>query len=178
MGLGEKWKEWRQRQTQAQILGRNVPLTPAEIKEVKPDYQSPLVTRGGLVGTEVLSLAEQIQWVKQQLAQVRNGAPHPTQFPNADVLYWYQIATTRPADFDKIVLKIETPGKDAGDGAWMRDGEYQFSQIESQLKQAVQEVGNQLREIEREFETEMAATLDGPVQAGSEGPGLESAVSA
>jgi hypothetical protein len=173
LNIAERWKDWRQRQTQSAILGSNVPLTPTEIREIKPDFQSAMMTSGAPVGEQVLSLPEQIRWVKQQLAKVRNGGDHPGSFPNADVLYWYQIAVSRPTDFDKIVLKIESPKEDTED-AMMRDGEYQFSQIETQLKQALQEVGKQLRELE----ADVAETLDGLVQACPEGSGVEPAISA
>ena len=171
--IKEKYEAWRQRQSQAEILGSGVPLTPAEIKEVKPDYRAPRVTKGSTVGDAVLSLPEQVRWVKQRLAKARNGEGNPTEYPNADALYWYQIAITRPVDFDKIVMKVEAPERDADD-LLMRDGEYQFSQIESQLQQAVKEVGGQLSEIE----SRMAEPLDGFLPSGAEGACVESSVPA
>jgi hypothetical protein len=171
--IAELYDDWRKRETQREILGRDVPLTPAEIKEIHPDYQAPSVTNGGEVGEAVLSLPEQVRWVKQKLAQVRNGGDQPTSFPNADVLYWYQIAMTRPQDFDKIVLKIEAPEKDAED-AMMRDGEFQFSQIEAQIRQAAEECGSQLRDIEQS----LATAFDGVLPSCPEGAGVEPAVSA
>ena len=150
MRIEERWADWRQRQTQAGILGKGVPLTPAEMKKIRPDYVVPSITRDSEVGERVLSLPEQIRWVKQELAKVRDGQPMPTKFPSSDVLYWFQISLTRPLDFDRIVLKIEAPERDAED-QWMRDGEYQFEQIERQLQEALTETGNQLIEKEAGF---------------------------
>lgn len=171
--IEERWQDYRTRQTQAAILGKQAPLTPGEMKEVYPRYQPPSVTREASVGEQVLSLPEQIQWVKRQLARVRNGGDQPSEFPNADVLYWYQIAVTRPVDFDKIVLKIEAPDKDADDAA-SRDSEYQFREIERQLEEAVKEVGRQLSEYEKGF----SETLDEVLSPGPEGSGVEPAVPA
>lgn len=150
MRIGERHQEWQGRQSQSEIMGKGVPMTPAELKAVKPDYTPASVTQGSEVGDTVLSLPEQIRWVKHQLARRRNGEEDPKSYPSADVLYWYQIAITRPADFDRIVLKLETPEKDADD-AWMRDGEYQFKQIETQLREALEEVGDQLVGYEAGF---------------------------
>lgn len=148
--IAERWNDWRQRRSQAEIVGKNVPLTPAEMKEINPNYKAPSVTKEAEIGKDILSLPEQVRWVKQKLARVRNGGEQPTSFPSADTLYWYQIAVTRPVDFDKLVLKIEAPEKD-GENAIMQDGEHQFATIERQLGEAVQEVGNQLVEMESGF---------------------------
>ena len=158
--LEEKWQDFRKRQTQAAIVGSNVPLTPAEMKEVSPRYQEPAITKDATVGDAVMSLPEQVRWVKQQLARVRNGGEQPKEFPNADALYWYQIAVTRPVDFDKIVLKIEAPDKDSNDAA-ARDSEYQFREIEKQIEEALKEVGSQLAEYEAEFAGTLAMATEG-----------------
>jgi hypothetical protein len=171
--IEERWQDWRKRKTQVEIMGRGVPITPTEMVEIKPDYVAPRITPGSIVGDESFSLPEQIRWVKQKLARVRNGGDQPTRFPNDDVLYWYQIAITRPLDFDRMVIKLETPDKGADD-AWLRDGEYQFAEIEKQLIEAVKEAGKQLVEQEREF----AETLNALLRDGAKGAGVELAVSA
>jgi hypothetical protein len=168
----EKWQDHRQRKSRAEILGHGAPLTPREMEEVSPGYKRLAVTQDAIIGDQVLSLPEQVRWVKQQLARVRNGGDQPVEFPSADVLYWYQIAMTRPTDFDKIVLKIEAPERESED-AMMRDGEYQFAEIEEQLRLAVKEVGVQLGEIEEN----MARAFHGVLPAGSEGSGVESPIS-
>jgi hypothetical protein len=171
LGIEEKWQDHLQRKSRAEILGRDAPLTPGEM--VSPGYKRLSVTQDAIVGDQVLSLPEQVRWVKQQLARVRNGGDQPVEFPSADVLYWYQIAMTRPTDFDKIVLKIESPERESED-AMMRDGEYQFAEIEEQLRLALNEVGVLLREIE----ANVARAFHGVLPAGSEGSGVESPVSA
>jgi len=171
--IEQMWQDHRQRQTQATILGMGAPLTPTEMKTVNPSYTPPTPTSGAEVGGAMMSLPEQIRWVKQQLARVRNGGEAPAHFPNADALYWYQIAATRPQDFDKIVLKIEAPDKDAED-VLMRDGEHQFAEIERQIKEAVEEVGKQLVVIEAGFSEIFHAALS----AGAQGSGVEPAVPA
>ena len=173
LGIAEKWDDWNRRRTLQAIVGSTVPLTPSETKKATPSYTPPSVTKGSDVGEAVLSLPEQIRWVKQRLAMVRNGGEPPQSYPNADVLYWYQIAITRPADFDKIVLKIESPQTD-GDDVIARDGEHQFREIESQIEEALKEVGKQLGEYEQAF----SETLDELLPAGAEGPGVEPAVPA
>lgn len=171
--IEERWQDYQARKFRGELLGKGAPLTPGEMKEVKPDYQAPSPTRGAEVGESAMSLPEQIRWVKQQLAKVRNGGDEPQVFPNADALYWYQISISRPTDFDKIVLKIESPDKDAED-LMMRDGEYQFSQIEKQLLEAREEVGAQLRE----YETEFIEPCEPVLPVGSEGAGVEPVVEA
>jgi len=147
LGVAKAYEDWRLRRTQGELLGKGVTLTPAETREVVPGYKDPSIPEGAEVGEEVLSLPEQVRWVKRELARVRNGGEKPMRFPSADVLYWYQRGVRSPGDFDKLVTKIEAPEKEADD-AWMRDGEYQFTQIEGQLKEALGEVKGQLREVE------------------------------
>jgi len=164
LGIGKLMDDHRRRQTQGEILGRGVALTPAEMAQVNPQYKAASVTEGSEIGEDVLSMPEQIRWVKQQLARVRNGGDPPVRYPNADALYWYQIAITRPADFDKIVLKIEAPEKDAED-VWMRDGQYQFSQIEGQLQDALREVAGQMAELEAAFVPRIESVFAQPATA-------------
>lgn len=173
MRLAERYEDHRRRKTLGELVGRSAPLTASEAKEIHPSYEAPTVTKGSRVGDRALSFPEQVRWVKQQLARVRDGRGSPEEFPSEDTLYWYQIAITRPGDFDKIVLKMESPERESED-AMLRDGEYQFSQIEQQLLDALQEVGQQLVEQEAGF----AEALDGLLRVRSEGSGEQSAIPA
>ena len=150
MDLMARWKDYRRRKVQADLMGAGVPLTPAEAMDANPGYRAPGLMEPAEVGNQILSLAEQIKWVKQEVALVRNGRDHPKRYPSPDVLYWYQIASTRPGDFDKIVLKVEAPEKNAED--WIfQDGEHQFSEVEKQIREALSEVGDGLVEAEAGF---------------------------
>lgn len=173
MNIAARYKDWRTRQSQREIFGSNVPLTHAEIKEVNPGYREPTATQGATVGEQVLSFPEMIRWVQDQYAKVCNGEPSPSFFPNSMALFWFQKAVTKDALWDKAVLKVDVPSSDSDDVV-SRDSEFQFSQIESQVKQALIEVGKQFREIE----SEMAEALDGLVQARPEGSGVEPSVPA
>lgn len=150
------------RQTRAELVSQPGPLTPAEMQEVRPGYKPVSVTAGAEIGADVLSLPEQIAWVKRNLARTRNGGEQPTRFPNEDTLYWWQIAVQRPADFDKLVLKTESPDKPEDDES-MRDNERQFKEIERQIQDALKEVGRQFKDYEQEFSSTLDAVLsDGP----------------
>ena len=150
MGIEAQWADYLKRDAQRVIVGAEVPLTPKEMEEVHPTYRAPSATSGAKIGEEILSLAEQIRWVKQRLARMRNGEDAPAEFPSADTLYWFQTAIARSRDFDSIVMKIEAPGKDSDDPMAL-DGEYQFGEIEKQLKAALKEVGSQLLAMEPGF---------------------------
>ena len=71
--IEERWADWRKRKTCAEITGSEVALTPTEVKSVLPDYVAPSVTHQAKIGNLEMSLPEQIRWVKQRLAVVRNG---------------------------------------------------------------------------------------------------------
>jgi hypothetical protein len=171
--IEERWADWWRRKNQGIVLGKDVPLTPGEMKQVIPAYVAPSLTQSAEVGTATMSLAEQVQWAKRALARVRNGEPAPTSFPNDDTMYWYQNGVSNQGDFEKIVVRVEAPEKEGAD-AWMRDGQYQFGEIEKQIVEAVKEAGDQLVQQERGF----AEALHGLLSVGAEGSGVESLVPA
>jgi len=146
------------RQTRADLLSTPGPLTPVEMQEVRPGYKPVSVTAGAEIGGDVLSLPEQIAWVKRNLARARNGGDQPTRFPNEDTLYWWQIAIQRPADFDKLVLRTESPDK-ASEDEMLRENEHQFKEIERQIQDALKEVGRQLKDYEQEFSSTLGDGL-------------------
>jgi hypothetical protein len=158
MRIVELWQDWRGRKTQQEIMGSGVPITPEEMKEIHPSYQVPSITNGAEVGEEVLSLAEQVRWANEELAMVRNGGDQPHYFPSKGTMSWYQFGLSNETEFRKMVVRTEAPGKGPED-AMLRDGEYQFEEIERQLREAVKEVGSQWREIEtsiaRAFDREL-----------------------
>ncbi len=150
MDMRRKHEEFKERQSMSRIIGSDVPLTDDEVKEVIPKHQRPGDTLGADVGEEAMSLPEQIKWAKREVAKRQNGGPVPAYFPNYDVLYWFQRAVRNQSDFDKIVMKMEAPTGEGGD-AFLRDGEYQFEQIEGQLQDALKESGSQLLDLEEDF---------------------------
>jgi hypothetical protein len=157
MDLRRKFEEFQERSSQSAILGSSVPLTPDEIKEVIPGYKRPGDTMG--------SSPDQIKWVKRAVAKRQNGGALPKKFPNYDVLYWFQRAVRNQSDFDKVVLKLDTPQGDVGE-AWMRDGEYQLNEIDAQIRGALEESGAQLCDLEESFAAMLAEKkLDIPEEA-------------
>ncbi|MBN2292169.1 MAG: hypothetical protein JXM70_07075 [Pirellulales bacterium] len=136
--IEEKWAEWNKAKNPSDFLSRSVLLTPPEKKELIPGYTVPSITKGATCGDAAMSFAEQIQWAKRKVAQVRAGGDPPMHFPNEDVMYWYQRAVSNESAFDKIVEKIESPTKEVDD-AWLRDGEMQIEELERQLKEAIRE---------------------------------------
>lgn len=162
--VAERWAKWRNRKTQSQILGSNVPLTEDERREILPSCAVPSVTQGAEVGDQVLSMGEEVLWARDQRAMVQNGSDPPKFFPSKGALSWYQYAVSSPMKFQDCVMKIQSP-TGGSDDVWMRDGEYQFSQIESQVAEAVKEVGEQLGR----FESGFADTLNAALSVGSEG---------
>lgn len=171
--IEERYFDHISRQTRADILSTPGPLTPVEMQAVRPGYKPVGVTPGSDIGGDVLSLPEQISWVKRNLARARNGGDQPTRFPNEDTLYWWQIAIQRPADFDKLVLKTESPDKPEDD-EMLRENEHQFKEIERQIQDALKEVGRQLKDYEQEF----SSTLDAVLPDGSQGSDQQSLVPA
>jgi hypothetical protein len=84
-------------------------------------------------------------------------------------------------NFDKLVIKTESPDKPEDD-AMLRDNERQFREIEDQIREAVKEVGDQLKDYEREFhetlDTIFSGALDAVLPDGSEGAGQQPVVPA
>ena len=148
--IGPRWLDWSQRKKQQELLGSQVPLTPAEMKEVVPGYRAPSLTAGARIGEEEMSFVEQVHWAKRTVARLKNGADPPKYFPNEGALFWYQCAVGAPDKFLATLVKVEAPAGEA-DNLYLQDSQYQFSQIEKQLEEAVREVGEGLVEIESGF---------------------------
>jgi hypothetical protein len=148
--IGPRWADWRQRQKQQELLGSAVPLTPAEMEEVMPEYQRPSLTRAESIGTEEMSFVEQVHWAKRTIARVKNGEDLPRRFPNDGALFWYQCAVSNYDKFLGILQKVEAPVGEA-DNLYLQDSQYRFSEIEKQLAEAVREVGAELVAMESGF---------------------------
>ena len=146
----ERYEDWRRRSTAAEMLGKQVPMTPAEVQEVFPTYQVPGMTKAEEVGEKEMSLAEQVAWAKKWSARVQNGEPAPTKFPSEGALFWFQSALSNRREFEKVVLRVESPVADGSD-PYLRDGQYQFKEIEGQIREAVRESGERLVEMEAGF---------------------------
>ena len=172
LGIEEKWLDWRKRQTQAQIMAKMLPLSPAEIKEVLPGYHAPSVTKGAKHGDQTMSLVEELYWARDKYTLVKNGGDQPEYFPNIGCMFWYQVAVTSPDKFQDRILKVSA--KPDGDDEWAKSSEVQLSECEKQIEEALHETGSQLREYEQEF----SETLDEVLRNGSEGTGVEPTLSA
>lgn len=148
--IEDRWYDWKQRRNQQALMGSQVPLTPSEMKEVVPNYQPPSLTSAEEIGEEEMSFVEQVHWAKRTVARVKNGEDAPRRFPNDGALFWYQCAVGSPDKFLGVLQKVEAPAGDA-DNLYLQDSQYQFSQIEKQLEEAVREVGEGLVEMESGF---------------------------
>ena len=145
----DRHRDWRARATVAEMLGKQVPLTPVEVKEVIPTYQAPGMTKAEEVGEEEMTLAEEVAWAWKQAARVQNGEDAPTKFPNDGALGWFQSAIGNRREFEKLVVRVRGPAD--GDNAYLQDGQHQFKEIAGQLKEAVRECGDRMGEIESGF---------------------------
>ena len=159
--IAERWLDWNERRQQQELMGSGVPLTPAEMKEVVPNYQRPSLTRAEEIGQEEMSFSEQVHWAKRTVARVKNGEDPPSHFPNEGALFWYQCAVGSYDKFLGVLQKVEAPAGEA-ENQYLQDSQYKFSQIVKQLEEAVQEVGEELVEMESGFveligQTEAAA---------------------
>lgn len=160
MHIRERWMEQKQRANAQEAMGSLVPLTPAEASTVLPGYGSLRVPRAEEIGEQEMALSEQVKWAMKWAAKVQNGAEPPVRFPCEGALFWYQSACQNRREFEKLLLRVEAPGGDP-DNLYLQDSQYQYGEIERQVRSALREVGARLRELEKE-------TLDGET---TEGPG-------
>ncbi len=148
--IEERYQDWRARTTTAEMLGKMVPLTSPEIREVLPGFQAAGITKAEEVGNTEMSLAEEVAWSKKQAARVQNGEEPPTKFPSEGALFWFQSAISNRREFEKVVLRVDSPVAD-GSNAYLQDGQHQIKDIEDQLKEAVRESGERMLELESDF---------------------------
>lgn len=170
LGIGDEWAEWNQARKARETMGEVPVQEPAGSVPLKRMSGIPL---GAKCGTEETSMAEQILWVKDAMADVRNGKDPPMQFPNKGTMYWYQEAVLHNAKYNDILKLFETSGRDEEESR-KRDGAYQFDMIEGQIREALRETRDRLVEIEPQLSQAFNTLLpDGP-----EGASIESDVPA
>ncbi len=146
----EKWKDWKQRKHFQQVSGSAVPVTPGELKAAVPSYTPLGEIKAEEIGDKEMSLAEQVAWAKKWSARLQNGEEAPTKFPSEGALFWLQSAISNRREFEKVVLRVESPGADGAD-AYLQDGQHQYKEIENQIQEAVRECGDKLVELESGF---------------------------
>ncbi len=139
-----RWHDLRRRVEVREALGEGVPLTPMELAGVSPRVKPEDI------GDREMSVQEQLKWAMGRAARVQNGEDPPTRFPCEGALFWYQSAVGNRRDFEKRVERMEAPGGDV-DNLYLQDSQYQFSELEKQIKRARDECGSRFLEIEREF---------------------------
>lgn len=149
LNVKQRHDDWKERRTLGEALGAGVPLTPMEMQSVIPGYTPAGVVKAEEVGSEDLSLAEQVAWAKRWVARVQNGEPAPTLFPCDGALFWFQSALANRREFEKVVLRVDSPNE--GEGAYLRDGQYRLKEIQDQVTEAVRECGPKLVELEAGF---------------------------
>ena len=148
--IEERHKDWKQRKHFQQVSGSGVPVTPGELKAAVPSYEPIGEIKAEEIGDEEMSLAEQVAWAKKWSARVQNGEEAPTKFPCDGALFWLQSALSNRREFEKVVLRVESPGADGAD-AYLQDGQHQYKEIEDQIREAVRECGGKLVELEGGF---------------------------
>ena len=148
--IKERYEDLKEREAFGKATDAGVPVTPEEMREVMPSYQPLSVTKAEQIGDAEMSLLEQVTWAKKWSARVANGEKAPTSFPSDGALFWFQAALRNGLDFQKVVLKVESPGG-GEENAYLQEGQYQMKELEGQLKEAVRESGEKLVELEGEF---------------------------
>ena len=99
-------------------------------------------------------------WAKRWVARIQNGDDGPKKFPNEGALFWLQSALSNRREFEKVVLRVESPTVE-GESAYLLDGQYQLREIEKQLEEALRECGERLMEMESGF-VELFKSVDAP----------------
>jgi hypothetical protein len=148
--IEQRWQEQKNRERSQQAFGDGLPLTPGEAREVLPMHTELRIDKAVEIGSQDLSMGEQIKWAMREVAKVQNGDPPPTRFPNEGALFWFQSAVSNRRDFERLVLRVEAPGGDV-DNLFLQDSQYHFSELEKQIAKAVEEVGPRIREIEKKY---------------------------
>jgi len=145
-----RWHDWKRRIKMREAMMEAVPLTPAEMWETGA-VDGARAGKAQEIGAQEMSVAEQVKWAARWAARVQNGEDPPVRFPCEGALFWYQSAVSNRREFEKILLKIESPGGDP-DNLFLADSQYQYAEIEKQIREASKEVGNKWREYAAEYE--------------------------
>ena len=154
--LMDRWSDWKMRADVAAATGRDVAATNDEVREVHPDYRSPLEVTANKVDDREMSFAEEVLWARDQNALVKSGSgPPPEHFPSKGALSWYLYSISNHEKFMGMVAQVSKP-QGSGEDAYMKDGEYRFKEIEGQLVEALRESGARLVELEGEFVGQLA----------------------
>jgi len=148
--VGERYEDWRRRTTATAVLGKQVAMTPGELQEVLPSYKPPGLTNAEEIGEEEMSLAEQVAWAKKWAARIQNNEEPPRKFPSEGALFWLQSALLSRREFEKVVLRVESPVVEGAD-VYLQDGQHQVREIEDQIRAALRECGERLVEMEGGF---------------------------
>lgn len=148
--VGARWLDQRHRVASRAAFGEGSALTPGEMSEVSPEYSPVRSAKAESIGDDDLSLQEQVKWAMKWVARVQNGADPPVKFPNEGCLFWYQSAVGNRRDFERLLLRVESPGNDP-DNLYLQDSQYQFGELEKQIQRAVDEVGPRMKDIEKKY---------------------------
>jgi hypothetical protein len=127
-----------------------VPLTPRELQDVNAGGQKLRTATAEQIGEKDMALADCVKWAMNEAAKVQNGADPPVSFPNTSCLFWYQSAVGNRREFEKLLLRVESPGS-GDENLFLSDSTRHFNEIEEQIKQVVNEVGPRLRQIEKAY---------------------------
>jgi hypothetical protein len=147
-----RWHDWKRRKAMRTAMGEGVPLTEAEVKGVsRPGYAPLKVGDVEAVGDQEMSPAEQVKWAMDMAARVQSKAAEPpTRFPCSGALFWYQSAVQNRQEFQKVVLRVDAPGGDP-DNLYLMDSQHQYSEIEKNLRECLEEVGDRILELAQEW---------------------------
>lgn len=156
--IEDRVNDLRLRDQVTELTGRDVAMTSDEVREVYPNFRSPMEVTADHIGDQELSFAEEVLWARDAHAMVKSGKPSPVTFPSKGALGWYQFSLTSHEKFMSHVAAVSKP-QSSGDDAYMKDGEYRFKEIESQLVEALRECGEKMVELEKEFADQLTEVL-------------------
>jgi hypothetical protein len=147
--------DFKRRRAMRAAMDQAVPLTEDEMREENPSHSPLRCVKAENIGDREMTVQEQIKWAMGKAARVQNGAEPPREFPCEGALFWYQSAVGNRREFEKRVERVEAPGGDP-DNLYLQDSQYQYSEIEKQVRQAREEVRGMIAEMEREELLEMS----------------------
>ena len=153
-----RWKDHRHRMALGRSLEAEGELTEAEAATLKVGTQA-YMGEVQSIGDQEMTAAEQVKWAMKMAARVQSGEDPPTKFPNDGALFWYQSAVGNRRDFEKLVLRVDAPGADP-DNMYLLDGQHHFSEIEKNLKMALEEVGERLEGLVEDYKKKHLLPID------------------
>ena len=158
--IEDRVNDLRLRSQVQEVTGRDVAMTSDEVREIYPNFRSPLEVTAEHIGDREMSFAEEVLWARDAHALQKSGGDAPVSFPSKGALSWYQYSLMNNEKFMGHVANVSKP-QQTGDDAYMKDGEYRFKEIEEQLFEALRESGEKMMDLESGFVDQLKDVLSG-----------------